>query len=226
MLNDFFKRNIELWGIDKFQTLQNSTVAICGAGGLCSNLANILVRSGIGKIYLIDFATIDPPDLNRQSLYTVEDISKKKVEVASEKLNNIFKTKVVCPIFSKIDKNFRFPEDTTLVADCLDNFNTRFSLDDSVKKGIPVVSGGVGHDYGQIISFTMGINHFKNIFPNLSDSNNQKPLPVSAELVIAVASIMAKEIFNVLWKQPVLNNKFLVVEFSDFSFSKIEISIN
>ncbi|MDO4486995.1 MAG: thiamine biosynthesis protein ThiF [Bacillota bacterium] len=48
------------------ETLEASTVAICGLGGLGSNIAVSLARAGVGKLILIDFDKVDVSNLNRQ----------------------------------------------------------------------------------------------------------------------------------------------------------------
>lgn len=57
--------------------LQSAKVAICGLGGLGSNIAIALVRTGIGHIHLIDFDTVDLSNLNRQQ-YAIKDLGKQK----------------------------------------------------------------------------------------------------------------------------------------------------
>ena len=52
-------------------------------------LAEILVRSGIGKVYLCDNGIIEKPDLNRQIFYTQKDIGKRKVDIATKRLSEI-----------------------------------------------------------------------------------------------------------------------------------------
>jgi len=54
-VENYFKRQIELWGSDKQKKLANKTILIVGAGGLGSSLALSLGSVGIGKIILIDF---------------------------------------------------------------------------------------------------------------------------------------------------------------------------
>lgn len=68
--------------------LKNSCVAICGLGGLGSNIAIMLARIGIGKLILIDFDVVEPSNLNRQS-YFIKDLGKLKTEALSEQINKI-----------------------------------------------------------------------------------------------------------------------------------------
>lgn len=63
-------------------------VAVCGLGGLGSNIAIALARAGVGKLCLIDFDKVDIPNLNRQQ-YKVTQLGKYKTEALSENLSEI-----------------------------------------------------------------------------------------------------------------------------------------
>lgn len=65
-----------------------ATVAICGLGGLGSNIAISLARAGIGKLILIDFDRVDITNLHRQQ-YKANQIGKYKTEALSENLKEI-----------------------------------------------------------------------------------------------------------------------------------------
>ena len=53
-------------GVDAVRKLQAATVAVCGLGGLGSNIAISLARAGVGKLVLIDFDCVDVTNLHRQ----------------------------------------------------------------------------------------------------------------------------------------------------------------
>ena len=70
---DFFSRQttIENWDQEK---LANSTCLCFGVGGLGSVVALNLCRLGVGKIILMDRDVVDPSNLNRQLLFSKQDI--------------------------------------------------------------------------------------------------------------------------------------------------------
>ena len=74
------------------ETLQNrlkaSTVAICGLGGLGSNIAISLARAGVGTLILIDFDRVDITNLNRQQ-YKASQIGMEKALALTENLREI-----------------------------------------------------------------------------------------------------------------------------------------
>ena len=65
-----------------------ATVAICGLGGLGSNIAIALARAGIGKLLLIDFDRVDISNLHRQQ-YKAEQIGMYKTDALTENLKEI-----------------------------------------------------------------------------------------------------------------------------------------
>lgn len=75
-------------GKDLQQKFTNSTVAICGLGGLGSNIAVSLARAGIGKLILVDFDEVDISNLHRQQ-YKADQIGRFKTEALAENLREI-----------------------------------------------------------------------------------------------------------------------------------------
>ena len=65
-----------------------ATVAVCGLGGLGSNIAVALARAGIGKLILIDFDRIDISNLHRQQ-YKAEQVGSYKIDALLENLQEI-----------------------------------------------------------------------------------------------------------------------------------------
>ncbi|MCK8115793.1 sulfur carrier protein ThiS adenylyltransferase ThiF [Anaerosoma tenue] len=68
--------------------LHGCTVAIIGCGGLGSNVAEMLVRSGVGRLTLVDFDTVDEGNLNRQFFFR-DQIGMPKVIALAENLQRI-----------------------------------------------------------------------------------------------------------------------------------------
>lgn len=68
--------------------LRNARVAVAGLGGLGSNIAVMLSRSGVGELLLVDFDTVDVTNLNRQ-MYLIPQLGKPKAEALPEILYQI-----------------------------------------------------------------------------------------------------------------------------------------
>ena len=75
-------------GTDLHERFSSATVAICGLGGLGSNIAVALARTGIGKLLLIDFDRVDITNLHRQQ-YKANQIGMDKTDALSENLKEI-----------------------------------------------------------------------------------------------------------------------------------------
>ncbi len=226
--NTLFSRSIRTWGEDKQQVIAESCILVAGVGGLGSIVSEILMRSGIGKIIIIDDGIIDEPDLNRQTLYTFEDIGKNKVDVAYKRLSAIHDQSEVIPInlkiepetiFADIIKQYHFQG----IADCLDNYESRFVLEQLLQTGdLFLVHGGVQNDFGQITTIIKDKTRLlKDLYKEVDKT--EPSLPVCPQIVSCVGSIIAHEVLYNLWNVPRLLNTLLVVEFSDFSFFKIRL---
>ena len=75
-------------GTEFQKRISSSTVAICGLGGLGSNIAIALARAGIGKLILIDFDKVDITNMHRQQ-YKVNQIGTSKTEAMQDNLKEI-----------------------------------------------------------------------------------------------------------------------------------------
>jgi tRNA A37 threonylcarbamoyladenosine dehydratase/predicted adenine nucleotide alpha hydrolase (AANH) superfamily ATPase len=84
-----FQRLALLTGTDVLEKLQQTTVLIFGVGGVGSWCAEALVRSGIGKIGIVDFDTVNASNVNRQVQATSNTIGLSKVEVLKQRLLEI-----------------------------------------------------------------------------------------------------------------------------------------
>ena len=75
-------------GIEFQDKISTATVAVCGLGGLGSNIATSLARAGIGKLILIDFDKVDITNLHRQK-YKANQIGMRKTEALRYNLQEI-----------------------------------------------------------------------------------------------------------------------------------------
>jgi molybdopterin-synthase adenylyltransferase len=225
-----FARNIACWGEAKQQVLAQSAVLVAGLGGLGCIVAEILVRAGLGRVVLLDYKTIDAPDLNRQALYTLDDLGQPKIEVAARKLAVLNELTQVVTLPLKIEDNAATRQalaDTmgTVegVADCLDNYVSRFALERMLHQEHFLVHGGVQADYGQATTIvpaqTAGL---QDLYCDVSDAAG--PVAVCPQIVYCLGSLMAHEVLKNLWGTPELLNTLLIVELSDFSFTKLALS--
>lgn len=73
---------------ETYERLQRAGVAIAGLGGLGSNIAVMLARSGIGRLRLIDFDRVELSNLNRQ-VYDIRHLGQKKTQALAQRLREL-----------------------------------------------------------------------------------------------------------------------------------------
>ena len=86
---DWQERTIQLLGEKKFARLQDANVLVVGMGGVGSMAAEMICRSGIGKMCIIDGDTVLPGNINRQLPATHSNLDLKKAVVMGERLKDI-----------------------------------------------------------------------------------------------------------------------------------------
>ena len=85
---EWMKALKERHGIEFQEKISSTTVAVCGLGGLGSNIATSLARLGIGKLILIDFDKVDITNLHRQQ-YKINQIGMNKTKALQDNLKEI-----------------------------------------------------------------------------------------------------------------------------------------
>ena len=85
---EFYQALVDRHGIENQKKFDDATVAICGLGGLGSNIAISLARVGVGHLILIDFDTVDVTNLHRQQ-YKISQVGMPKTDALKENLLEI-----------------------------------------------------------------------------------------------------------------------------------------
>ncbi|MFQ5459081.1 MAG: ThiF family adenylyltransferase, partial [Myxococcota bacterium] len=143
-------------GIEGQKKLLESKVLIIGAGGLGCPLSIYLAAAGVGTIGLVDFDLIDLTNLQRQILYTTDDVGQPKAEVAARRIRalnpdvnvRIFKERITSENAMAIIADF------DVIIDGTDNFPTRYLTNDAaVLLGKPNVYGSIFRFEGQASVF-------------------------------------------------------------------------
>src|SRR2546425_10553465 len=139
---DYFSRQISVPSIGKegLRKLQESSVAIIGAGGVGSAAAYYLARSGIGHLKVIDQDIVERTNLQRLHAATMNDLYHPKAEVIANRLSEVAEWCNIEPIIETVtDRNADgFLRDVDLIFDGLDNFRTRYILNESaIRIGTP-----------------------------------------------------------------------------------------
>ncbi len=134
------------WGEKGQEKLKNSVVFVAGAGGLGSPVSIYSAGAGIGTLRLCDFDAPDWSNLNRQILHDPSRIGLNKAESGRLTLEKMNPAVTVIPLTTKIEASTvdDLVADSDLIIDCMDNFPTRFLLNEcAIRKKIPLIHGGI-----------------------------------------------------------------------------------
>ena len=144
-------------GIEFQKKISSTTVAVCGLGGLGSNIAISLARAGIGKLILIDFDKVDITNLHRQQ-YKANQIGMCKTEALQNNLKEInpyLETKIhtICLDESNAKDVLA---DADIICEAFDNAEAKanivnFVLSEMPDKYIVAASGMAGLDSANLI---------------------------------------------------------------------------
>lgn len=155
-----FKRQITLpeIGEEGQQKLQNASVLVVGCGGLGSPIAVHLATSGIGKIHLVDFDTIDVTNLHRQVFYSLADVGKSKAATLANFIKDRAPFTDVTFSAMPLTKATVFEQITEvdIVIDGTDSLPTKYLLNDAcVLSNKPLVYGSLYKFDGYVASFNV-----------------------------------------------------------------------
>ena len=143
-------------GLEGQQKLLDAKVLLLGAGGLGSPVALYLAAAGVGTLGIVDSDEVDLSNLQRQVIHSSERIGVSKVDSAEQTINALNPdVKVIKhPVRLGAENIMEILPDYDIVVDGLDNFPTRYLLNDaSVRLGIPVVSAAILGFEGQLSVF-------------------------------------------------------------------------
>ncbi len=207
-----YSRHITIpeFNIEGQKKLKAARVLVIGSGGLGSPVLLYLAAAGVGHIGIVDFDVVDDSNLQRQVLFTVEDIGKSKAETAKKRLlalNPYIDFKVYNTAFTK-DNALEIIKDYDVVADGTDNFPTRYLVNDAC------VLSGKTNVYASIFQFEGQVSVFNYIDengvrgPNYRDLFPEPPPPglvpncseggVLGVLPGIIGSLQANEVIKVI----------------------------
>jgi len=139
------------------EKLLNAKVLLLGAGGLGSPAALYLAAAGIGTLGIIDNDVVDSSNLQRQVLHGTATVGTSKVESAKARIQDLNPDVNVMAFDERLTSanvDRVFDHDWDVIVDGLDNFPTRYLVNDaSVWKDIPVVHGSIFRFDGQVTTF-------------------------------------------------------------------------
>lgn len=143
-MDNYFSREELLIGKEAIEILKNSRVAVFGVGGVGGFVVEVLARCGVGTIDVIDNDAVDPSNINRQIIATVDTIGQEKVNVVEQRIRSINPNAVVnkhrCFFLPETAKDFDFTK-FDYVVDAIDTVSGKIEIILQAKKAeVPVIS--------------------------------------------------------------------------------------
>ena len=143
-MDNYFSREELLIGKEALEILKNSRVAVFGVGGVGGFVVEVLARSGVGTIDVIDNDVVDPSNINRQIIATADTIGQENVNVVEQRIKSINPNAVVnkhrCFFLPETAKDFDFTR-FDYVVDAIDTVSGKIEIILQAKKaGVPVIS--------------------------------------------------------------------------------------
>ena len=223
--NEYFERYkrhilIKNIGGQGQKKLGNAKVLLVGLGGIGSTVLQHLAASGIGKIGLVDQDTIALSNLQRQTIYTYQDIGRKKVSVASNFVKKLNKNVDVTEydFFLKANESAKIIGEYDVVLDGTDNIEAReFINQQCITQRKPLIFGGVSGWEGLVsLLIYQKSACFKCIFTNSEerpaffDCSSEGVLGVTTSLVGTL--MVAETIKLICGTGQLLTNKLLICD--------------
>jgi len=220
-------KNIGIIGQKK---IINSKVLIIGAGGLGCPVADLLTRSGIGVIGVVDYDKISLSNIHRQTLYSTKDVGKYKVKILKKKLN-LINNEVKINIYNqKLNENnlVKIINNYDIIVDGSDNFKTKFLLNKFSKKfKKKLIVGAISKFDGHVFTFdftskkTPCLKCFYQAEPR-DDVLNCESEGILGSTANIIGSIQANEVLKIILNVGRnLKSNILILDLLNLNFRKV-----
>ncbi len=226
--------SLEEIGISGQQKLKDASVLVIGAGGLGCPVLQYLAAAGVGTIGIIDDDQVDQTNLQRQILYTTNDIGKHKAVVAKTKLlgiNPYIKVDTYLDRLTNLNALELFDQ-YDIIVDGSDNFSTRYLVNDAACiANKPVVFGSILSFEGQasVFNYKNGPT-YRCLFPappSPEDSPSCVEAGVLGVLTGIIGCIQANETIKLICGiGTILSGKLLTFEALSLNFSILTFNKN
>ncbi len=213
--------------------LRDARVLVVGAGGLGSPVLFYLAAAGVGTLGVADDDKVMPSNLNRQILYTTEDLGRSKALTAVQRLRALNPEVRGVPHEIRVLESNGLPlvRQYEVVVEASDNLATKALMNElCVEAGLPLVWAGVERFEGQLGVYVPGHACRRCIFPETPEPGTY---PTAEELGTlgptpgTIGALQAMEVIKLLLDigEP-FTNRMLLWEGLVGSFETIEVTKN
>lgn len=174
-INQRYARHYSLkgFGTEGQEKLAVAKILVIGAGGLGCPALQYLAAAGVGTIAIMDHDRVSLSNLQRQVLFTTEDIGKPKAEIAATKLKSLNPEITITHSNEAITtlNALELIASYDITIDCTDNFASRYLINDAcVLLDKPLIFGAISQYEGQVSVFNVAdLNHnkvnYRHLFP-------------------------------------------------------------
>ncbi len=216
-------------GAEGQRRMLDSSVLLVGIGGLGCPAAQYLAAAGIGKLGLLDDDIVDRSNLQRQILFSVDDLGANKAEVAAACLARLNPDVELVPMVERLSASNAagLIEGWDLIIDGSDNFATRYVVNDAcVLAGAPLITGSIYQFEGQVTVVRSPLGPcYRCIFP--APPPEQAPCReagVLASLPGVVGTILATEAIKLAaGAESSLVGRLLLIDVREASFRSVRV---
>mgnify|MGYP001235975303 CR=1 FL=1 len=220
-------------GIAGQKKIFSSKVLVIGVGGLGCPLILYLANSGIGNIGIADHDKVEISNLNRQILFTPDDLGKLKVTQAKKRIYQINKRIKVSIFSNKINKKNinKIINKFDIICDGTDNFETRYLINDYCLKNKKIlISAAINGFDGQIFNFNFKKRGpcFRCFMPQAPENEvNCETSGILSTLAGLAGTMQANEVLKTILKsKDNIRKKMIIFNSLSSNFRKIKLTIN
>ncbi len=214
-----YARNFHTFSMNDQIALLRSTAAVVGLGGLGGGVAEMLARTGVGRLILIDDDCFEDSNLNRQFFSRTDRLGVAKATEAAVRISQVNPSvnTSIYPEFLTAGNADDLLAGADIVVDCLDTIAARFILEAAAKAaGIPLVSAAVAGAAGHATVIFPGDPGLSAVYGDLetaADRGVETAMGCLCPGVALMSAVEANEAVKVLLgRAPLLRNRLLLVD--------------
>jgi molybdopterin/thiamine biosynthesis adenylyltransferase len=222
-----YTRNRKSLSVSDQIALLQSTMAIIGLGGLGGYVAEVLARTGIGRLILVDGDRFEDSNLNRQLNSTAESIGVSKAAATVRRIAAVNPSVEVTShdVFFKAENAEQLVADADVVIDCLDTLPARFLLESAARsRNIPMVTAAVAGTTAQVLAIRPGDTGLRSIYGSPEEAPERGVERMSGNLpytVMMAAAMECAEAVRLLLAPETVDSTLVVFDLRDNTFEKI-----
>lgn len=196
---------LEEVGIEGQERIKAASVLVVGAGALGCPVLQYLTAAGVRTIGIVDNDIVDESNLHRQVLFNTNDLNRPKPVAAKEKLSLLNPAVKVNTHFLRLLKEnvLQILSPYEIIADCTDNFGTRYLINDAaVLLNKPVVYGAIHRFSGQamVLNYRNGPT-LRCIYPELPhplEVPSCEDIGIIGSVAGIIGSMQATEVLKII----------------------------